>query len=871
MNKIVILVGWIMLLVAIPTEAQEPEWLFQVPKYYRLKGGSGGLNYDRTRSTILFDGGAYDSYATSDGGVTWRTVFDPKMFFIDVLSQWTIDQLGRWYYYGRYYNYNPVNLVSEDGGQSLQYLVKDTADIQLTRYGGRFEAIPNFISPGVIIFDVRSDKHPFYGPNYSTDAGYTWTHYKDVPSQRAVMYLQKTRAGKFGIVDVSAKTIEVDAYTGEKTLTDLDSRSRWVQLDNGIVVQTLGYAIGIRSPGESKFSYTTKYNIPGDTTTYRMSASYTALINDSLALVIGRAGEVWTVSRDAQLRPCMLPKHYSPYQQVVAAGMFGDLVITETYIPEGNAAEGLIYTVINTKTGNVIVHRRPAGMVHARFWGNLDRFQILPYSDSVWYRSTQQGELLQTANAGRTWKHVSSIIPDSQWGKLFVGIQRLFPRPDGSMALLTNEQRLMLYTQSPKSWDIVCLAPFVHKQEISSNSIDPITDASLSFSDDPSGLNRPRYGPSSVYFQSSDTVWVTGDVVSRYTMNGDFIDTVLPRRSRYIKRISPEILVSAMDSVYFSFNDGKEWVYVSKGMPTVVQGANTTTAGIGDMVVANDGAIIAGLRGARVEQDEIGTLRDSMPGGLVLSTDVGNTWRRVPNGIDTSLYVSSLYKTQSGVLLCVASEVRISPTWYAFNDTVRVKSQIGASNFKLDQVFVYRSTDNGRSWIQKFAFPDRERLSTTDSRILAMPDGRIMVLHPTYGVAISADEGASWTVGDPLNIGNPEIYDVAFTSDGYAHVGTSAGYARMRLSDIVNVQEQGNELANSAARATITRDGLLQVSADQAISALTVYSLDGQPVATIQGVSQHTTVDLSRAPNGVYMLVADINGRQYRDKVVWCR
>jgi photosystem II stability/assembly factor-like uncharacterized protein len=854
-------------------EAQQPEWLFHVPRYFRLKQGSANFSVDPTRSTFLFDGGPYDTYATSDGGETWTTIFDLKMFYIDVMSRWTIDQQGRWYYYGYLYNYFPINLVSEDGGKTLQYLVKDTNALGMTMYGLRREAPPCHIWPGAVIIDQRSDKHPFYGPSYSTDAGYTWTHYKNIPKERSVMYLQQTRRGKFGIIDVNAKTVEVDAYTGVQTPTDIDGRSRWVQLDNGTVIQTLGYAIGIRSPGASKFTYTTKYTPTGETAQRPIEASYTSLINDSLAVVFGKYGEVWTVGRNAELRPVMIPQRYSRYQQITSAGMFGDLFLVKTYIPEGNIAEGTIYTLINAKTNAVTIHRRPVSTESMRFMGTLERFTLVPYTDSIWYSSSYYGELLITKNAGRTWKHVSNITPDTQWGTKNIEVLRVFPRQDGSMALLTGEfNRLMVGDATSQQWDIVAMSPFVHKAALSSLVTSGLTDESLAFGHDPNGNYRFRYGPLQPYFPSRDTMWFPGDVVTRYTSNGLFIDTVLPRRSRFLKKISTEILVSAMDSVYFSFNDGREWVYVSKGMPVVVRGSDTTTASIGDILVADDGSIVAGLRGTKIRQDDRITLADSTPGGIVISSDKGNSWKRALSGIDTSLYVASLVKTRSGTLLCVASELRIEPGYYDGGSRGEIKiSDISPGNYKLDQVYVYRSSDHGRTWTQMFSFPDRESFSATDNRLLEMPDGRIMALHPTFGVAISADDGLSWNVGDPLNIGNPVIYDVAFSSDGYAHLGTSAGYARIRISDIVNVNDQAYPLENAHANATITRDGVVQVAAESPLSSVSVYSLDGNLVGNVQGASTNVAFDISAAPNGVYIVLSVINGVTYRDKFTWVR
>lgn len=873
------ILGFLLCIVLAATHicAQQPEWLFQIPKYGRLKVGTGMLSVDRTRSTILFDGGSYDTYATSDGGQTWRTIFDSKMFFIDFASQWTIDWSGRWHYLANLYLKLPVNLVSEDGGNTIRYLVKDTSDVG---FNGRYETRPKYIQPSTVIFDILDNNHPFDGVNITCDAGETWKNVKRSSIQYNVMMLAPTRPGYFALEDDQFRTIEVDACTGEQTLTAIDSRSQWVQLRNGTVVQIgkrSGVSIGPRST--LAFKTDTAYTGPDDTVARTIVCQYVGLINDSLALVVGRYGEVWTVGHDAALKAHYLPKRYTAYQQVTAVGSFGDRLLVKTYIPEGNAAAGTVYTLINTVTGTTTIHKRPTSLEYVAFIASLDRYQIVPVSDSVWYGGFQSGELLMTTNAGITWKLVSNIVPDPQWGERYIGVSRLYPRGDGSMALLSEHGRVMLNEPGVDSWEVVVSGPFLHKIKLWPGASQQITRGALLIGPDNYGQYRHRYGPSVLHFAHPDTMWVSGDVVTRYASKGQLIDTVLPRKSRFIKQLSPSIIVSAMDSVYFSFNQGKEWVYVSRTMPELVQGKDTTRAAIGDMVVANDGSIIAGLRGMRIyDLDSNGQRvpRDTTPGGIVISTNGGDRWERISNTIDTSLYITSLYKTPTGTLLCLAAELNIDP-WvinplngeYIRGSSLTLND--ANQDYQLDQSYIYRSTDNGRSWTKVFIFPDRESLGATEIRFIEMPDGRVMALHPQFGVAISRDDGVRWAVGDPLNIGNPVINDVVFTPDGYAHLATSDGYARIRTDDIVGIWQGQDRPTDSDLSLVLTHDGRLHVSSQRDISSLNVYAVDGCLIAQTRGVAPQLTADLSSAPTGSYAVEALINGVPVRRVVAWVK
>ncbi len=832
---------------------QEPEWLLKIPSYYRLKGGYSYFCVDQTRNTILYDGGAYDTYASSDGGETWRTIFDTKMFHIDNSTTWMIDHLGRWYYEGRVYGKIPVNLVTEDAGETIRYLMADTGFMGKNRVWG--EVLPRLVQPNAVVFDRSSYQDTGRGVYITTDAGRSFKKFVPPSGTRSVMYLHQVKSGIFAMSDSNWNAVEIDVNTAEMTRTDVDARFEYVRLGDNTVVQGGREWIRIRRPGDTTFTVYPTYPDPLSGIERPAGARFIGNINDTLAVIFGLAGETIVVGQQSGLRVLNAPVSRSKYQTMIAIGMLGDLMITLAYVPEGTSAAGCEYTVYNVRTGDLTVYQRPGYSGPMAFEGLMESYQIIPVSETIWLASFRPGEFVRTTDAGKTWTYMDNIAQNEQWGEAWVGLSRLFPRGDGSMALLTEPGRLMLDREKQGTWEVILPGPFLHKIRLPGNVTNFFTQTRLTFSEDFSSGLRHRFGPSTILFPTRDEIWVSGDALTRFTSKGEFIDTVLPRKTRLIKQISPLITVAAMDSVYFSFNGGKEWVYVGYSLPMHVNGTDTTRAAIGDLVVADNGDVIAGLRGMRLLEED-NSFRDSIPGGLVITRDNGDSWERVGSEIDSHLYVSSLHKSSEGTLLCVASEVYIDPWSIDYlGQRYRQSTDVLWENMlKLDRCFVYRSTDHGQTWSLVLTFPDREKLGATDIRFASMPDGRIMVIHPTYGVAISANDGITWSVGDPLYIGNPVINDVVFTNDGYAHFATDQGYARLLIENIVSVPQRYNGVGDLTAY--INSDDRLKVYSDDEILSVSIMTIDGRMISTTSCHANSLEINTAGWSNGVYLIAA---------------
>lgn len=580
-------------------------------------------------------------------------------------------------------------------------------------------------------------------------------------------------------------------------------------------------------------------------------------INDTIAMLTLKNGAIATYSTGTGFRVLDMPKSVNPYQQVTDLGFLRDLVLLRSVAPTGNPREVDRWTLVNVRTGKVDHYAYPGSAYSLTlFWNSptIDEGQrVMPLSESTWVASFYYGELMITKDAGKTWGLVKDIPRDSVWGDAWIGINRVYDRGGGDVAILTERQRLMMRDSFTKEWYISHLGPFTHAIELPSGSRAAFTKTNMFYADDYNSQYRLRYGPSTMYFPQRDTVWTSGDVVTSMTMHGDFIDTILPRRVRLIKKISPDVIVAAMDSVYFSFFGNNEWVYVSKDWPIIVRGTDTIRAALGDIVVAENGNFIAGLRGARI-LDVDGELSDSLPGGIILSEDKGNTWQRSSTGIADNLYVSSFARLPTGTLICIATEVRVDPTRYdRLFGFFRVEiSSLGAKEFKIDFAYIFRSTDHGYTWQRVHVFPDRDLLPNVDPKLMVMPNRGILAIHPGVGFASTTDDGRTWVEGDELTIGNALVNDVLFTDDGYMHLATDQGYTKVRAEMYVNVAEQPHIAAG--IQSYVTKDGRLMFKVGDIITEVTLYSVTGMLVAHELNQSGIEYVDVSNMSRGTYIV-----------------
>lgn len=848
----------------------------RIPKYQRWKGGISQFSIDVTRKAILYDGGAYDTYVTYDGGSSWETIFDMKMYFIDGASGWTVDGKGNWYYEGVVYHDPLIHLVTEDAGKTIRYLIEDTTLVPFARY---YEPRTYSVFPDALYMDTYDigDLEPARRGIYvSCDAGKTWT----VAAGRTAGYtLHQVADNTISLSDARHKLSEFDLCASTWKETDISNEYTYHRLrDSSLMLYRTPYdPFRVRPQGDTTVVVYATYVDPETDAVRPFIPRAATRLNDTLELILAKDGVIATYGLNAGLQFIDRPPLRNPYQQVVNVGQHGDRLLLETLSPLASPDSTVRWTMLNTRTGEHTTTVHPGSAFVGRslyYWAAplLQNTRIIPVTDSMWLFAPEAGELMRTSNAGGTWTMVDNINRDERWGLHFVSALRLFDRGNNTMAVLTENQRFMLRDSATDQWYISHMGPFTHSLHVV-NGTTAFTHTELFYHEDLGGALRCRYGPSTAFFQKPDTIWMSGDAVTRWTPKGEYIDTVLHRKARVIKRVAPNIIVAAMDSVWLTFNEGKHWTYVSKHWPEIVHGQDTAKAALGDMILAMNGELVIGLRGTKL-LDTLGNIVDSIPGGIIRSIDSGNTWTSDVTGIPNNVYVSSLLMLESGTLLALAADITLDPT--IIDDGPRRRTQLDQcyrEAYRLGQAYIYRSIDNGHTWTLSYIFPRREFMPSAELRLMHTPDGRALAIHPDVGIAFSGSDGNWFGVGDPLNIGMPLINDVVFTNDGWVHLATDSGYVRVRFENILDVKEQPE--ASSGLSTHLSTSHVLSItSLDFSPTSIQLLTLDGRtalvaPSSSLQNsaMGNVTELDVTGLPTGTYVVLAS-NAAEVRTTLV---
>jgi len=318
------------------------------------------------------------------------------------------------------------------------------------------------------------------------------------------------------------------------------------------------------------------------------------------------------------------------------------------------------------------------------------------------------------------------------------------------------------------------------------------------------------------------------------------------------------IVVSrSYDSTRISTNNGQTWTTIigpekpSFELPVCV----------GDVERAADGSLIIGFLGyGRVGTDSTRPAE----GGIWRSVDGGQTWQK-SSGLGVDEFVWSLCRSSSGALIANVSDIRAN----------NPSEGGGNRRFVAITCRIYRSTDNGQTWVRVHDDPVFGGTIHLGRRSVVMgPSGEIVTCGWSSGVLRSLDDGLTWaTVADDGLLGSDIARDVAVLRNGRIVVGsdrgaTIIGEPTTSIDVVEPVPYFDLGVTPNPVQENVRLTLYNSTRAGAPLSDLAIYDLNGNIVRNLNDQlngattnARHTVdVNVSDLPTGIY--IATVRGKR---------
>lgn len=263
------------------------------------------------------------------------------------------------------------------------------------------------------------------------------------------------------------------------------------------------------------------------------------------------------------------------------------------------------------------------------------------------------------------------------------------------------------------------------------------------------------------------------------------------------------------------------------------------------------GVVLAGFRGHSRGSSFTEVVDSVMPGGILRSTDGGNTWQRVTLPCDCD-WVESITQTTTTDLYAWAANIMLDEA-HGYNAAV-------------SSTYLIKSTDQGASW--NVVHHDdrgqwnRDRIGVMQWPIAMSPEG-VVAAATQRQILLSFDGGASFTFFDRTPIEGVNALD--FTDDGTLWSSSWKGLYAMQLptsSISLRMQRSNNGITaryQSQHGNVIVRRVSQQT--DEVIDVAMV-SLDGSVVHRQAMQGTEIVIPSAGLANGVYVVSATIGNAE---------
>lgn len=826
--------------------AQSIDWLPRIPLMQTgwQTPGTWEVVEDSTRDRLMTVGWRLGSvFQTANNGETWQGVYALGTDVVGKRADIYVAPDGRYLWHGLTPWNQAVALKSTDGGVTWGLYTRDTSVLKDGSYRGLNRVIPPT--------SIRAFNATGTGYVISSDLGDTWRSMSKPPSDttgvinvgdeiQVAPYILYFRGNPYRFrFDTRLDTVWTE--------TRVDRRAREVAEVGGAVVAMMGNGFRMYA------SYADTSSI--DVTTWRdtlsgldvaLSIQKVLRLDDSTAYAVDVSGWVFEVRPKNGSVRCIQPfgapfpvaiENSVPKPRLVYAITHGNRCVVVYGFTLQNHDTARVWRVAEIVNGVVdrvdtVLSRNADVIVNYRF-----PLTYLGKRGLFMFTISNQGfrEVVRSTNLGRTWTHIARIESE-ELEPTFVGIRSTVRDADGTLLAHTMRDHCVELREDGA-------VEFTQR----------LTGLESTFRTDQQTL----FGYYPTLQRDEHRVLMGGRVLAEYDYkSGRYADTIVPLYANVFRRLSATMLAIGRDSLWLSFDNGKEWIYVSSTLTSPVL---QERGQFSDVCRTSTGTLLAAVRGVDYKHtgDRRGIIRY---GGIARSVDDGNTWQWVSALPDSMRFVARIERVNDSTVLAVAGRMLF--------DSALIVSE-GRLSIEVDASAILISTDDGASWsvVQRDIRTGMPR-TTLEPDICVLENGAVLASVYSGNAFVSVTRGTSWSLLDLPEIGQGTVQSFREDGDGLVVVSTSIGAGYLRLPGVTSAENAENNAVPTKPLAYVSGH-MLHINIAPTSAIVRLVALDGRCIYEQAHGNGTTSLSITGYARGVYGVELISAGSIKRTIIVW--
>ena len=820
--------------------AQSIDWIQRIPLLQTgwQVPGEAQVFEDSVRKRLMTVGWRLGTvFRSEDNGATWQGQYALGTDVVGKFGTIYVAPDGRYIWHGRTPWNQFVALVSSDGGETWGTYTRDTLVAKDGSHRGLLTIIPpynirayeNFVTGGLVM---------------SSDLGKTWRRIQYPPADNPPVSESREMIAAPNMV----------YRTGRPYMYRFDASkdTAWTQtrvVGNGRFTKEVGSSV-VTVVSNALYVYQTW----SDTTPHILRTWRDDVTGDTIALSIGdvlRYDDSTVYAFDArgwifEVRPrtmhirCIQPfgaAFPKPASGITLRPDFLWASIYNEYCVAITNINQFGWCVAELKNGAVLrVDTVPArmpqmvsnGQMPYNYYGDRGIFMFKVTTGSF-------REIVRTTDLGASWIHTTKVESE-ELEPTYLGARTSVRAPDGTLLIHTTRDHCVIPDERgsiERTYELTDFFGYLFGAE-----------------------QRMLNDRVATLYRDDDRVLLPGRTLMTYDYKlGKSTSTVLPRKTTFVRRLSQSMMAAGADSLWMTFDNGREWVFVSATLTSPVAHVRGQYS---DAARTSSGVLLTAIRG--VDFKDAGERRGIISyGGIGRSIDNGDTWQWVTNLPDSMRFISRIERVNDSVVLAIGGRMLV--------DSASIRD-VGTYKVEVDASAILISTDDGATW----------NVATRDIRtgmirgdyepdICVVGNGVVLAsLHSGFPF-ISTTSGRTWSVLDIPELGLASVHSFRREDNGDIMICTSSGAGYLRLPGVTSVDTQEN---NTPTDNTLwVANDRLHVRIDQPQTLLRVVSVDGRMIVERVCDAGVASIDISPFAHGVYGITTTSASANMHRSITW--